>query len=182
MSSGRYPSSSIMGRGCTAASTLGGAGDAAFRAGPGRREGAPGGSSWSVLVLDEFADVAIDDILDRAVASGLAVGALCIGERDFVLDLAAPGPEFVVALAASLGVRGIGPSTNPKPSTCVQAGRGQAFRTTGRGGNEIHTPVTATELRSSRPVATPGKKEPRDARVPRTRSSTSTSGRPDRRL
>jgi len=61
---------------------------------------------WRVLVRlvrAEFADVTIDDILDCADASGLAVGALRIGQRAIVLDPAAPGREAVVAIAASLG-------------------------------------------------------------------------------
>ena len=73
---------------------------------------APGAASfggciwWRVLVRlvrAEFADAAIADILDCADASGLAVGALRIGQRAIVLDPAAPGRESVVAIAASLG-------------------------------------------------------------------------------
>ena len=66
-----------------------------------------GGCAWwralVRLVRAEFADVTIDDILDCADASGLAVGALRIGQRAIVLDRAAPGCGSVVAIAASLG-------------------------------------------------------------------------------
>ncbi len=66
-----------------------------------------GGSGWwrglVRLVRDEFADAAIDDILDCADASGLAVGALRIGQRAIFLDPAAPGRKSIVAIAASLG-------------------------------------------------------------------------------
>jgi hypothetical protein len=61
---------------------------------------------WLALVARaraEFADAAIDDILDCADASGLAVGALRIGQRALVLNPAASGWESVVAIAASLG-------------------------------------------------------------------------------
>ena len=66
-----------------------------------------GGCSWWLALVGhtraEFANTAIDDILDCADASGLAVGALRIGQRAIVLDPAAPGWESVVAIAASLG-------------------------------------------------------------------------------
>ena len=66
-----------------------------------------GGCAWWLaligLVRAEFANAAIDDILDCADASGLAVAALCIGQRAIVLDPAAPGRESVVAIATSLG-------------------------------------------------------------------------------
>lgn len=66
-----------------------------------------GGSVWWRALIGqvrvEFADVTIDDILDCADASGLAVGALRIGQRAIVLDPAAPGRDSVVAIAASLG-------------------------------------------------------------------------------
>jgi hypothetical protein len=55
------------------------------------------------LVRAEFADVTINDILDCADASALAVGALRIGQRAIVLEPAAPGWESVVAIATSLG-------------------------------------------------------------------------------
>lgn len=66
-----------------------------------------GGCAWwrvlVRLVRAEFADVTIDDILDCADASGLAVGALRIGQRAIILDPAAPGRNSVVAIAVSLG-------------------------------------------------------------------------------
>jgi hypothetical protein len=61
---------------------------------------------WRALVGQiraEFAEIAIDDILDCADAAGLALGALRIGQRAIVLDPAAPGWDSVVAIAASLG-------------------------------------------------------------------------------
>jgi hypothetical protein len=66
-----------------------------------------GGCAWWFalvgLVRAEFADVAIDDILDCADATALAVGALRIGQRAIVLDPAASGWDSVAAIAASLG-------------------------------------------------------------------------------
>jgi hypothetical protein len=61
---------------------------------------------WRALVGQiraEFANIAVNDILDCADASGLALGALRIGQRAIVLDPGAPGRESVVAIAASLG-------------------------------------------------------------------------------
>jgi hypothetical protein len=60
---------------------------------------------WRALVgqvCAEFPDVAIDDILDCADASGLAMGALRIGQHAIVLDPAAPGHRSVLAVAAAL--------------------------------------------------------------------------------
>jgi hypothetical protein len=66
-----------------------------------------GGCAWWLalvgLVRAEFAEVTIDDILDCADASGLAVGALRIGQHAIVLDPAAPSRGSVVAIATSLG-------------------------------------------------------------------------------
>jgi hypothetical protein len=66
-----------------------------------------GGCGWWRALVEqvraEFADITIDDILDCADASALAVGALRIGQRAIVLDLVAPGRDSVVAIAASLG-------------------------------------------------------------------------------
>jgi hypothetical protein len=66
-----------------------------------------GGCAWWLALVGqvriELADAAIDDILDCADASGLAVGALRIGQRAIVLDPAAPGWDSVVAIATSLG-------------------------------------------------------------------------------
>jgi hypothetical protein len=61
---------------------------------------------WCALVGQvraEFVGAAIDDILDCADASGLALGALRIGQRTIVLDPTAPGRHSVVAIAVSLG-------------------------------------------------------------------------------
>jgi hypothetical protein len=61
---------------------------------------------WRALVARvraEFPEVPIDDILDCADASGLALGALRIGQRSIVLDPAASGRSAVAAIAASLG-------------------------------------------------------------------------------
>jgi len=61
---------------------------------------------WRALVRrtrTEFPEIAVDDILDCADASGLALGALHIGQRAIVLDPGAPGWRSVAAIAASLG-------------------------------------------------------------------------------
>jgi hypothetical protein len=61
---------------------------------------------WRALigqVRAERPDVPVDDILDCADATGLALGALRIGQRRIVLDPAAPGWSAVAATAASLG-------------------------------------------------------------------------------
>ena len=61
---------------------------------------------WRALVeraRAEFPGVEIEDILDCADASGLALGAFRIGQRSIVLDPAAPGRSAVAAIAASLG-------------------------------------------------------------------------------
>lgn len=61
---------------------------------------------WRALVEQihaEFANVAVNDVLDCADASGLALGALRIGQYSIVLDPAAPGWDSIVAIAASLG-------------------------------------------------------------------------------
>ena len=65
-----------------------------------------GSGWWSALVRrarEEYPEVPIDDILDCADASGLALGALRIGQRTIVLDPAAFGWSSVAAIAASLG-------------------------------------------------------------------------------
>jgi hypothetical protein len=54
-------------------------------------------------VRTECRGASIDDILDCADASGLALGALRIGQRRIVLDAAAPGWSSVDAIATSLG-------------------------------------------------------------------------------
>jgi hypothetical protein len=61
---------------------------------------------WRALierVHAEHTDFPIDDILDCADASGLALGAIRIGQRRIVLDPAAPGWSSVAAIATSLG-------------------------------------------------------------------------------
>jgi hypothetical protein len=61
---------------------------------------------WRALierVRAEHTDFPIDDILDCADASGLALGAIRIGQRRIVLDPAAPGWSSVAAIATSLG-------------------------------------------------------------------------------
>jgi hypothetical protein len=65
-----------------------------------------GSGWWHALVRrfrEEHADVSIEDILDCGDASGLALGALRIGQRALVLDAGAPGWSSVAAIAASLG-------------------------------------------------------------------------------
>jgi hypothetical protein len=65
------------------------------------------GCGWWRALIDharsEHADVPLDDILDCADASGLALGALRIGQRRIVLTSDAPGWSSVAAIAASLG-------------------------------------------------------------------------------
>jgi hypothetical protein len=65
------------------------------------------GSGWWRAVIErahgEFPNLPIDDILDCADASGVALGALRIGQRRIVLSPHAPGRSSVIAIAASLG-------------------------------------------------------------------------------
>jgi hypothetical protein len=65
------------------------------------------GSGWWRAVIErargEFPAAVFDDILDCADASGLALGALRIGQRRIVLVRAAPGWPAVAAIAVSLG-------------------------------------------------------------------------------
>jgi hypothetical protein len=65
------------------------------------------GCGWWRAVVErargEHPDIALDDILDCADASGLALGALRIGQRRIVLSAQAPGFAAVAAIAASLG-------------------------------------------------------------------------------
>ena len=61
---------------------------------------------WHALIIrarSEYAGVTFDDILDCADASGLALGALRIGQRRLVLTPDAPGWASVVSIATSLG-------------------------------------------------------------------------------
>lgn len=65
------------------------------------------GSFWWRTLIEsahgEFPAVPFTDILDCADASGLALGALRIGQRAIVLAATAPGWDAVAAIAASLG-------------------------------------------------------------------------------
>jgi hypothetical protein len=65
-----------------------------------------GSGWWRALIagaIAEYPDAMCDDILDCADASGLALGALRIGQRRIVLHPSAPGWNRVAATAASLG-------------------------------------------------------------------------------
>ena len=65
------------------------------------------GALWWLALLkrlrEEWPQTLIRDILDCADASGLALGALRIGQRSIVLDLTAPGWASVNAIAAARG-------------------------------------------------------------------------------
>jgi hypothetical protein len=65
------------------------------------------GSGWWQALIEraraEHPDIPFHDILDCGDASGLALGALRIGQRCIRLDATAPGHAAVVAIAASLG-------------------------------------------------------------------------------
>jgi hypothetical protein len=61
---------------------------------------------WRALLKrlrEEHPHILMDEILDCADASGLALGALRIGQRNIVLDPTAPGRASVTAIAVSLG-------------------------------------------------------------------------------
>ncbi len=65
-----------------------------------------GSAWWRALMIQARADydhVLIDDILDCADASGLALGALRIGLRHLVLTPDAPGWQSVATIATGLG-------------------------------------------------------------------------------
>jgi hypothetical protein len=65
-----------------------------------------GSAWWRALIgraAAEYPDVPGDNILDCADASGLALGALRIGQRRIILHPAAPGRTEVTAAAATLG-------------------------------------------------------------------------------
>jgi hypothetical protein len=65
-----------------------------------------GAAWWLALVKRarfENAAVALEDILDCADASGLALGALRLGQGIIILETEAPGRASVAAIAASLG-------------------------------------------------------------------------------
>ena len=65
------------------------------------------GCGWWRAVIEQVrrdhAAVPMTDILDCADASGLALGALRIGQRRLVLHPAAPGWRAVAVIAGSLG-------------------------------------------------------------------------------
>ncbi len=65
-----------------------------------------GSAWWRALIkraTAEFPDVPCENILDCADASGLALGALRIGQRRIILDPTAPGWAEVAATATTLG-------------------------------------------------------------------------------
>jgi hypothetical protein len=86
------------------------------------------GCGWWRAVIDrahsEYAGVPLNDILDCADASGLALGALRIGQRRIVLDPDAPGWHSVTAIAASLG----GAVLTSRPPALDMADRAAARR------------------------------------------------------
>jgi len=78
---------------------------------------------WRALIeraSTEFPVVAIDDILDCADASGLALGALRIGQSRIVLLPHAPGWTAVAAIATSRG----GEVLTSRPRSLDMAERG----------------------------------------------------------
>jgi hypothetical protein len=80
---------------------------------------------WRALVeraRSEHPGIAVDDILDCADASGLALGALRSGQRLIVLDPIAPGWRSVASIAASLG----GAVLGVRPPALDMANRGAA--------------------------------------------------------
>ena len=86
------------------------------------------GSGWWRAVIArahaEYSDVPMADILDCADASGLALGALRIGQRLLVLDPRAPGWHSVAAIAAEQG----GTMFTSRPPALDMAQRGSARR------------------------------------------------------
>ncbi len=86
------------------------------------------GSAWWRALMDraaaEYPDVAWDNILDCADASGLALGALRIGQRRIILHPAAPGWTEVAATAARLGCEVF----TARPPALDMAQRGAARR------------------------------------------------------
>ncbi len=61
---------------------------------------------WQAVVRqarDDHPEVPVQDILDCADASGIALSALRIGQRAIVLHSSAPGWDAVNAIAVSLG-------------------------------------------------------------------------------
>ena len=86
------------------------------------------GCGWWRAVIGraraEYADVAADDVLDCADASGLALGALRSGQRLIVLEPVAPGWQSVASIAASLG----GAVLAARPPALDMADRGATRR------------------------------------------------------
>jgi hypothetical protein len=86
------------------------------------------GCGWWRAVVErvhgEHPGVPIDDILDCADASGLALGALRIGQRRLVVNPTAPGWQSVAAIAASLG----GEVLTSRPPALDMADRNAARR------------------------------------------------------
>jgi hypothetical protein len=82
---------------------------------------------WRSLVAGaraEYGVIPIEDILDCADASGLALGALRLGQHRLVLTPDAPGWSSVAAIAASLG----GEILTSRPPALDMAERGAARR------------------------------------------------------
>jgi len=86
------------------------------------------GSLWWRALIERartnHTDVPMEDILDCADASGLALGALRIGQRLLVLDPRAPGWHAVAAIATSQG----GALLAARPPALDLAQRGAARR------------------------------------------------------
>jgi hypothetical protein len=86
------------------------------------------GCGWWRAVIDRARDehpsIPMDDILDCADASGLALGALRIGQRRLVLSPHAPGWQSVATIAASLG----GEVLTSRPLALDMADRNAAHR------------------------------------------------------
>ena len=86
------------------------------------------GSGWWRGLIErarsEVGDVRVDDILDCADASGLALGALRMGQRRIVLRPTAPGWDAVAAIVASLG----GEALTSRPPALDMADRNAARR------------------------------------------------------
>lgn len=82
---------------------------------------------WRALIARVSAErpgIPIDDILDCADASGLALGALRIGQRRIMLEPTAPGWSSVAMIAASLG----GEVLTSRPPSIDMADRAAARR------------------------------------------------------
>lgn len=86
-----------------------------------------GSAWWRALVSkarEEHPGVAVDDILDCADASGLALSALRLGQRALILEAAAPGWSAVASIAASLG----GEVLTHRPAAIDMCRRGEVRR------------------------------------------------------